>query len=195
MSQRGIGLGEKLPGPNVFLRLVTLADCTPEYVAWLSDPDVNAYLETRWQHQTAHSIEHFVRSVQSSNDTYLFAIVENKSNVHIGNIKLGPINPFHHFADISYFIGMRAEWGKGRATEAIRLAASFAFETLGLHRLQAGIYESNRRSGRALEKAGFKMEGRQRAQLRNADRWEDHVWYGALREEWILAPAHHVYEN
>ena len=191
MVQRAILPGEIIRGPNLSLRLVTLADCTPHYLAWLSDPEVNTYLETRWRVQTPDSIADFVRSMLSSTDSYLFAIIENGSDAHIGNIKIGPINPFHHFADISYFIGERAQWGKGRATEAIRLAASFGFERLGLHRLQAGIYESNQRSGRALEKAGFKMEGRQRAQLRNGDRWEDHIWYGLLREDWtpVAAPS------
>jgi len=33
---------------QVTLRPVTLADVTPAYVAWLNDPEVNRYLETRF---------------------------------------------------------------------------------------------------------------------------------------------------
>jgi RimJ/RimL family protein N-acetyltransferase len=103
----------------------------------------------------------------------------------VGNIKVGPVNARHAFADMSYFIGERQCWGRGYATEAIRLATDFGFARLGLHRLQAGLYAGNVGSGRALEKAGYRREAVFARQLKNAaGAWEDHVWYAVLREEW-----------
>jgi [ribosomal protein S5]-alanine N-acetyltransferase len=187
MARRLITPSEEFVGERVRLRLVTLADCNERYLAWLNDPEVSKYLETRWSPQTSSSVEAFVQSMIESEHSYLFAIVERASGQHVGNIKLGPIQPHHAYADVSYFIGERASWGRGLASDAIRLIAQIAFERFDLHRVQAGLYEGNIGSARALEKAGFTLEGRLRRQLRVSkanDAWEDHVWYGLLREEW-----------
>lgn len=181
---RVISMGEVLPGARVSLRLATLDDCNERYVAWLADPVVNQYLETRYADQTLEMIRGFVCSMLASDHSYLFAIVENTTGVHVGNVKIGPLVPRHLFADVSYFIGERSAWGKGYGTEAVRLVTRFGFERLGLHRCQAGFYESNIGSQRVLEKAGYTREARLVKQLRIEDRWEDHVWYGALRDTW-----------
>lgn len=185
-SRRCILPGELLTGDGrtgVRLRLLELADCTERYVAWLADPVVNEFLETRYAAQPLESIEGFVASMVESPHSYLFAIVE-ASGRHVGNIKIGPVVPRHLYADVSYFIGERDAWGKGYGTEAVRIVTRFGFERLGLHRCQAGLYESNIGSHRVLEKAGYVLDGRLSKQLRIADRWEDHVWFGALRETW-----------
>jgi RimJ/RimL family protein N-acetyltransferase len=188
---RRVRPSERFVGARCELRLLTLADCTERYVGWLRDPEINRYLETRWSEQNLESVRAFVGGMVESADSYLFAIVVE--GAHVGNIKIGPIQARHRYADVSYFIGERAQWGRGIASDAIALAAAIGFERLGLHRVQAGLYEGNVGSGRALEKAGFRREGVQRKQLRlGADpdapaadtQWEDHVWYGLLREEW-----------
>jgi len=173
-----------LAGKKVFLRLVTIKDCTQRYVSWLNDPKVNQYLETRWSNQTIETVREFVNTMINSPDNYLFAIIENKNGTHIGNIKLGPINSHHSFADVSYFIGERSMWGKGYATEAVQLITQFGFKKLRLHRLQAGIYASHVASKRVLEKVGYKFECSRKAQLKGANGWEDHLLYGLLREDW-----------
>lgn len=185
---RLIGPGERFIGSVATLRLLTLDDCNETYVGWLEDPEVKRFLETRWHPQTLASVRAFVASMVESADSYLFAILENASGRHVGNIKVGPVQARHGYADVSYFIGDRAVWGRGLASDAIRLATGVGFERLGLHRVQAGLYASNVGSAKALEKAGYRREGVQRGQLRlTADEpgvWEDHVWYGLLRSEW-----------
>jgi RimJ/RimL family protein N-acetyltransferase len=185
-STRAIQPGDRLTEggkAGVTLRLVELADCTDRYVAWLADPVVNEFLETRYVEQSIASIKAFVSAMLESPDSYLFAILDPRGR-HIGNIKIGPVVPRHLYADVSYFIGEREAWGKGYGTDAVRIATRFGFERLGLHRCQAGLYESNVGSQRVLEKAGYSLDGRLAKQLRIGDRWEDHVWFGALRETW-----------
>lgn len=175
---------DRIIGEHVYLRLVTLADCTEQYLAWLNDPEVSRYLETRWTPQSMETIREFVRAMSHDPASYLFAIVESATDRHVGNLKVGPINPRHRFADVSYFIGAREVWGKGYAAEAIRLATQFGFERLGLHRLQAGLYGTNLASARALEKAGFTIEGRSRRKFKTDSGWEDHLVYGATQDDW-----------
>lgn len=185
---RVIHPGEILDGADVSLRLCTLDDCNETYLSWLADPIVNRYLETRWTEQTVDTIRSFVAGMLDSPHSYLFAIVaqgeSGESRRHVGNVKVGPVIAHHEYADISYFIGDRAAWGRGYATEAVRIATAFGFSRLKLHRLQAGLYETNVGSFRVLEKAGYTYEGRLTKQLRGEDDWEDHVWFGALRDTW-----------
>ena len=46
-NARVIQLGEWFHGARASLRLITVDDCTERYVAWLNDPEVSRYLETR----------------------------------------------------------------------------------------------------------------------------------------------------
>jgi [ribosomal protein S5]-alanine N-acetyltransferase len=168
---------------RLILRLVVPSDCTARYEAWLADEEVNRYLETRYVVQTRARIAAFVDEMIASDSSYLFAICEKDGERHVGNIKIGPIHPVHRCADVSYFLGERAVWGRGLASEAISAVSNIGFDRLDLHRVQAGVYGSNIGSCRALEKAGFRLEGRFREQLLGANGFEDHVWYGLLASE------------
>lgn len=182
-ATRLIAPGEVFSGETIDLRLVTMEDCTDRYVAWLEDPQVNRYLETRWSPQTLESVKGFVSAISADPASYLFAIIEKSTGRHVGNIKVGPINARHAFADISYFVGERASWGKGLGTDAIRVATHLAFDRLGVHRLQAGLYAGNIGSAKALQKAGYRYEAKFAAQLRGPDGWEDHLWYVQFKSE------------
>jgi len=184
---RLISPDERFEGPLVQLRLVTMADCTERYVDWLRDPEVNRYLETRWSPQSLETVQAFVADLLQSEASYLLAITERRADGdarHVGNIKIGPVDPNHACADVSYFVGERAAWGRGLATDAVRVATHVAFERLSLHRLQAGAYARNVATTRVLEKCGYKLEGRLRARLRLDNAWDDHLLFGLHRDEW-----------
>lgn len=187
MVAQPIAEGERLVGQSVFLRLVTLDDCTPRYRNWLNDSAVNQFLETRWAPQTIGQIEQYVSSMLGSATHRLFAIVQAATELHVGNLHIGPINAVHQHADLSYFIGERQVWGKGYASEAIGLAVKFAFSSLHLHRLEAGVYAGNDASSRALLKNGFTYEGRavQRYRLTPHGPWVDRLLYGLVNKELV----------
>ena len=84
---------------------------------------------------------------------------------------------------VLYFIGEKDCWGKGLATDAIGLVAQFAFDVLGLYKLNAGTYAGNVGSQKALEKNGFVREGVLKKQvLSEGGRREDVFRFGLLRE-------------
>ena len=53
----------------------------------------------------------------------------------------------------------RAEWGRGYATEAGRALIEYAFGSLGVLRIHAGVHRENARSRRVIEKLGFTLVG------------------------------------
>ena len=91
---------------------------------------------------------------------YLFGIfcVERKKT-HIGNIKLGPINNIHKYAEISYIIGNLEFQNQGFATQAIRKILVIAKKKFKLKKIIASVYSSNIASRKVLEKNNFKLEG------------------------------------
>ena len=141
-------------------RELAAADCTPRYLGWLNDPEVNRYLETRFTAQSLESIRAFVAGVNGRPDEHLLGMFLRADGVHIGNIKVGPVKPNHALADISLFIGERGCWGQGYATEAIVAASRHDFAALGVRKLSAGIYAPNIGSTRAFLKAGYREESR-----------------------------------
>jgi ribosomal-protein-alanine N-acetyltransferase len=185
-SVRVIQPGEFLNGERLFLRLVTLEDCTEMYVAWLNDSEVNRYLETGWVKQTLDSVRRYIEAMLDSTENYLFAIVLKHNHMHIGNLKIGPVHVIHSYADVGYFIGRKELWRQGYATEAISVALEFAFNRLKLHRLQAGVCGQHSGGIGVLQKLGFVREGtlRKKLKLRTGNGWDDHLLFGILREEW-----------
>ena len=147
----------------IHLRSIRLDDVREEYCDWLNDPEVNQYLESRYQVQTLSKITRFVAEKRASQSEYLFAMVRNADSRHFGNIKIGPIRDRHRIADVSLFIGDRECWGKGYASEAIRRITVFAFAELRLNKVSASIYGDNVGSVRAFRSAGWRQE----AVLRN----------------------------
>lgn len=171
-----------LNGRKITLRQISIKDCTDKYVSWLNDSKVNKFLETRHYKQNINTIKEFVTSQLENNHSFMFAIINN--NQHIGNIKLGPINPYHNHSSISYFIGEKECWGKGFATEAIHLICKYAFEELNLHKLESGTYSEAIGSWKALEKNDFKREGILREEVLSDGKYIDVYRYGLLKKEY-----------
>jgi ribosomal-protein-alanine N-acetyltransferase len=60
----------------------------------------------------------------------------------------------------------------------------FAFEELGLHRVEIAIVPRNRASRRVVEKLSLREEGVAVRYLEIDGHWEDHVRYAMTGEEW-----------
>lgn len=154
-----------LCGQNIYLREVRTSDVTESYYRWLNDPTITQFLECRFYPNTIEKLDEYVKSKQADFNNIFLAIVTKENHRHIGNIKLGPINWIHRFADIGIIIGEKDCWGKGYASEAISLVTKFSFDTLNLHKLTAGCYEMNQGSVKAFQKAGFHIEGIRKSEL------------------------------
>jgi ribosomal-protein-alanine N-acetyltransferase len=84
---------------------------------------------------------------------------------------------------IGYWVDEKCA-GQGLVPEALVLVLRFAFEELGLHRVEIGIIPRNRASRRVVEKLGIREEGLAERYLQINGVWEDHVRYGITSEEW-----------
>lgn len=102
----------------------------------------------------------------------------------IGEVNLSSVQrgPFQN-AYVGYWID-QDHAGHGYTPEAFVVAARYAFEDLGLHRLQVAIIPRNGSSRRVVEKLALREEGVALRYLEINGVWEDHVRYAITSEEW-----------
>ena len=92
---------------NLILKKLKLKNVNTEYLKWMNDYEVTKFTEQRFKKHSLLDLKNFVKEKNKSKNEFLFGIFfkENSFLIHIGNIKLGPINKFHKSAEISYIIG------------------------------------------------------------------------------------------
>ncbi|WP_390129301.1 GNAT family N-acetyltransferase [Synechococcus sp. HIMB2401] len=164
----------------VTLRRLDVNDVSSEYVSWLNSPKVNRFLESRHIVHTIESTRQYINDLNSEKSNELiFGIFLNVDHVHIGNIKIGPINEFHKHATVGLMIGKISEWGKGYGTRAIQLITSYSINFLGIESLTAGCYSINHGSYKSFLKAGWVVAGKIQSH------WVDTV--GSRTDEIILS--------
>jgi len=73
--------------------------------------------------------------------------------------------------------------GRGFMTEALRQATGFAFDELGLHRLEANIQPGNVASLALVRRLGFAREGFSPRYLRPGGEWRDHERWALVRDQ------------
>lgn len=99
--------------------------------------------------------------------------------VNINHVLRGAIQS----GTIGYWVDQRMA-GRSLVAEAVVVVCEFAFEQLGLHRLEVCIVPRNTNSRRVMEKLAFREEGVAARLLEINGTWEDHVRYGFTVEEW-----------
>lgn len=103
----------------------------------------------------------------------------------VGEITLSSIQrgPFQN-AFVGYWVD-QGRAGQGLVPEATVTVLRFAFEELGLHRVEIAIVPRNRASRRVVEKLGLREESVAQRYLEIDGHWEDHVRYAVTSEEWV----------
>lgn len=121
---------------------------------------------------------------------YSFLIFRRSDDVLIGGVTLSHLRRgVSQTASLGYWVGA-AFARQGLMSEALTLLLPFAFDRLGLHRVEAACLPHNVASRGLLTKLGFREEGYAREYLKIDGTWQDHVLYGLLRSELrTLVPA------
>lgn len=113
--------------------------------------------------------------------TMNYHVVED--GVLAGGIGLNFIDRVNRGTEIGYWLGEDFT-GRALMTLSVRRLTEFAFEELGMHRMNIRCAAGNTRSRSIPERLGFKEEGTLRDAEWLHDRFIDLVVYGMLRPEW-----------
>jgi RimJ/RimL family protein N-acetyltransferase len=128
-----------------------------------SEPDIRRWMG--WDDQPpddAQARANIARAARAWEDgTWaVFRIVDAATDKVVGGVNLQLAD--HRIGEISYFLRASAR-GSGLATRAVRLVAGWAFDELGLERIELRVHPENEASRRVAERAGFTREGVERA--------------------------------
>lgn len=148
-----------LKGTIVNLRSLRQSDWE-KTLEWRNDPNIKVmammhpypiteFLEKEWYEDLLKN---------KNNKVVYFAIV-NKEDIPIGYIFLNNISLLHRNCYMGIVIGDTTNRGKGVGTEAINLIASYAFNTLNLHKITIEVIDLNINAIIVYEKLGFVKEG------------------------------------
>jgi [ribosomal protein S5]-alanine N-acetyltransferase len=107
---------------------------------------------------------------------------EKASNEIVGVVNVNEIvGGVFQSAYLGYY-GMQRYAGQGYMTETLRAAVDYAFDDLGLHRLEANIQPGNVASIALVRRVGFQKEGYSPRYLRIDGEWRDHERWALLSD-------------
>ena len=134
---------------------------TEEFIAWMR------YARTRGRH-------------------ICFGVIPRGMNAAVGVFQLWPLEPSFHTAEWGFALGHRF-WGTGLFEAGARLVTQYAFETLGVVRLEARAALDNVRGNGALKKLGAVPEGVLRKCCLSNGEYRDHMMWSILADDWHAA--------
>lgn len=161
---------------RLVLRAVAEGDINAIHAA-CSDPRLTEY--TIFETHTSRGMsEDFVRNVAITNyeqeipDPFAIALKSDPARLIGCCGGKWTENRCNRSVEFGYWIAC-GHWGRGYATEAVRLLVPYLFDHYHPERVQAHVMEPNRASRRVLEKAGLTYEGTlRRAYFRRGQHWD-----------------------
>jgi len=123
------------------------------------------------------------RKLRNADKFYDLAVFERASGQLIGTVAIMDVlRGLGQSAYLGYFIN-NPFWGKGFGKEAALAAIDIGFKDLKLHRLEAGIEPTNRRSIMMARSIGLRKEGLKKRAVYLRGEWVDLAMYSATCED------------
>jgi len=175
-----------LSGSKVALRELRVSDAasllkmltTEEVTRFISPPPttVQGFQEfIAWTHRK-----------RSEGSYACFSVVPDGMDTAIGIFQLRALEPGFGTAEWGFAIGVPF-WGTGLFTEGAALTLAFAFDRVGVHRLEARAVPGNRRGSGALKKMGAVQESVLRQSFLKDGRYQDQILWSLLAADWHQA--------
>jgi len=157
-----------------------LEEDVPALVDACNDAEITRWIPVIPTPYTEEDACAFVRREVEGSPEYSFAVTAGEALAGAIGMRA---NAHGYRARIGYWVAAWAR-GQGVATRALRCLSRWAFDELGLQRLELITDPENVASQRVAEKVGFRREGVLRAHLRHRDgRVRDSVMWSLLPGE------------
>jgi RimJ/RimL family protein N-acetyltransferase len=140
---------------------------------------------------TVEGFERFIAWAirERQNGSYIcFAVVPAGMSTAVGLFQLRALEPGFSTAEWGFAIGS-GFWGTGLFLDAARMVLGFAFDTAGVHRLEARASIANGRGNGALRKVGAVQEGILRRAFFRGGAYHDQLLWSILAEDWRIQRA------
>ena len=155
-------LSQEVRDGTVLMRPFRFADAEEAYAAVRESlTDLKPWMS--WAHDgySLSDSKEFIRITRArwgEGTLFAFVITDQKNGSMLGGCSLSHIHPVYHLCNLGYWV-RSSRRGEGMAVRATQLAARYAFEKIGLIRVEIVIAIENKASIRVAEKAGAHYEG------------------------------------
>lgn len=174
----------ELAASRVVLRALEDSD-VPELFAVFSHPEVTRF----WSHppftdlSDAQSYVEQTRRGFKGGNFLQWGLCRSDGQQVLGTCTLWQIDWQSERAEVGFALG-RDHWGQGLMSEGLAAMVEFAFDELGLRRLEADIDPRNQPSIALVERLGFEREGYMRERWQVAGEISDSIFFGLLASDW-----------
>jgi ribosomal-protein-alanine N-acetyltransferase len=137
-----------------------------------------------------HSTKEFAQGlvdVMAQPGFITWAVTVPPADIAVGMVFLLSYSRQHRKAEIAFNLA-RSQWRQGIATEAARAVLRFAFDVLGLNRVEALCMPENAASIRVVGRLGMKREGTMRKVHHRYDGFHDMELFALLSSEVAESP-------
>ncbi len=172
-----------LSAGHVTLRELRPSDA-PSLLAMLTTEEVSRFISP--PPTTIDGFERFIAwtARQRAAGSYVcFAVTIAGFDSAVGIFQVRELEPGFGTAEWGFAIGS-AFWGSGVFEASAHLVLEFAFDTIGVHRLEARAAVQNGRGNGALLKIGAVQEGILRKSFLRDGQYLDQVLYSILDSDW-----------
>jgi len=170
---------------RLILRQIQASDADALF-ALFSDEEIMEFSGGKLPHRSVEESRGFIRQLEQwyeRHEGIEWGITCKGEDIVIGTCGFHSFDEGFHRAETGYELH-RAYWQQGIMSEALRAILTFAFATMGLHRIEAVVDEGNERSQRILRKLGFTHEGTLRHRFFFGERFWNEEYFGLLKDEW-----------
>jgi RimJ/RimL family protein N-acetyltransferase len=175
-----------LAGSQVTLRELELRDA-PSLFALLTVAEVARFISP--PPTTVEGFERFVAWAQQERERgeyVCFAVVPHGMQTAVGLFQIRQLEPRFATAEWGFALGSTF-WGTGMFLDGAELALDFAFESLGVTRLEARAAVANGRGNGALRKIGAVQEAVLRQSFLCQGNYIDQVLWSIVDSDWRQA--------
>ncbi|TDI24627.1 MAG: N-acetyltransferase [Acidobacteria bacterium] len=172
-----------LTGARVTLRELRRSDA-PSLHAMLTTDEVARFINP--PPTTVEGFEKFIawtHRERAAGNYVCFGVVPEGSEHAIGLFQVRSLEPGFGTAEWGFILGA-SFWGSGLFETGARLVLDFAFDTLGVHRMEARAAVQNGRGNGALRKLGAVQEGILRRSFFRNGTYLDQLLWSILDEDW-----------
>lgn len=174
----------ELTTPRLRLRQFEPTDAEAHYQTF-ADPETVEYFGTL-PHKTLDETQELLQRIQQYQEQrqgVSWAITLRDNPSVIGSVTLFHFDEGFHRAEIGYILN-RAYWRQGLTSEAVQAVLAYAFNDLGLNRVEAVVDAPNKKSRAFLHKLGFRLEGTFLQRYYWQGKFVDECLFGLLKGEW-----------
>ena len=149
-----------LKGKGFYFRELREDDLNGNWYNWFNDSEITKFQNKKIFPNSYEKQKKYYEYLLKSSTDVVFAIIDDSSDIHIGNVGLHHIDWVHRSAELGIVLGEKDFHGKKIGKGAWDMITKYGFDVLNLHRVYAIIMEENHSSRKCAEAAGFKLEGK-----------------------------------